>query len=320
MYKKLLYRLPDNYNKNDNSNIGKLYQVLSKELEILEKVFEDIEESKDIDKATNKSLELIGKNVLEYRNHDDEWYRKFIKIKILANRSVGDFRTINTVADFLIGDSFLGVEETWKYPYFEDIAGLAGTIKSGFGDMFKTPIVTNALDRTRAGGVKWHWLVKAEEEHRLNIAITNRSLRANKYGIKTIEDFNMGNLLNIGISSRQAKFENFSIKTIEDMEIEHKLNIGIATRKLKNLEIDSYRWKLDSIRTGFNLGDISIAPRRFKPYGAPDRLYSIYVEDNTVKTSICQYPDFLAQGFVNDFELGKGSAVEIGRASCRERV
>lgn len=154
MFNKLITRLPDNYKKNKSSNIGKLYQIYSRELEQIKKVFKDIKDSRDIDKATNKTLDKIGKNVLELRGtDDDDLYRQMIKTKIIANLSQGDIETINEVAKILVGSSYAGVEETWNNSTFDnEVAGLVMKLREYNPD---TPF--EAFERVRAGGVKLFW-------------------------------------------------------------------------------------------------------------------------------------------------------------------
>jgi len=67
------------------------------------------------------------------------------------------------------------------------------------------------------------------------------------------------------------------------------------------------------IRTKVGLGDIAIAPRRYNnpPQGRPDSLYEIHVDNGIVKTSIREFPDVDELGWVDQFELGNGTGVEI---------
>jgi len=67
------------------------------------------------------------------------------------------------------------------------------------------------------------------------------------------------------------------------------------------------------IRTKVGLGDIAIAPRRYNnpPQGRPDSLYEIHVDNGVVKTSIREFPDVDELGWVDQFELGNGTDVEI---------
>ena len=57
--------------------------------------------------------------------------------------------------------------------------------------------------------------------------------------------------------------------------------------------MDSTYWTVETLREKEGLGDLSIAARRMKAYGSPDRLYNIYVDNGIVKTAMRDYPDYL---------------------------
>lgn len=75
--------------------------------------------------------------------------------------------------------------------------------------------------------------------------------------------------------------------------------------------VDYTYWTVETIRKTSGLGDISVAPRRFRPYGPPNRLYEIHVHNGEVKTAIREYPDRLKDGWKDQFSLGAGSSVAI---------
>ena len=87
-----------------------------------------------------------------------------------------------------------------------------------------------------------------------------------------------------------------------------KMNVRIS--RARTTVMDSDYWTVETIREGNNLSDVSVAPRRFKPYGTPNRIYEIHVNDGQVGTSVREYPDKLKDGFVYQFGLG-GSSVGI---------
>ena len=161
MLNKLLGRLTDNYNKNPDSNIGKWYQIIARELGELERTFEDIKEYQDMDNAVDKTLDHIGKNVLEYRNTaDDDLYRLLIKTKIIANLSKGDIETINEVASVLLGDGFIGLSETWNdSSYNNEPAGLVLNMRNG-----SNTLPFGAIDRIIAGGVGIKWVLEFKQD------------------------------------------------------------------------------------------------------------------------------------------------------------
>ena len=89
-------------------------------------------------------------------------------------------------------------------------------------------------------------------------------------------------------------------------------NLKVVVSRAKTTVSDGDYWTVETIREKANLGDISIAPRRFhKHYGGPDRLYEIHVDGGQVSTAIREYPDKLKQGWQPQFDLGPGSSVAI---------
>lgn len=87
--------------------------------------------------------------------------------------------------------------------------------------------------------------------------------------------------------------------------------VSTLVSRAKNTVQDSDYWTVETIREMDGLGDVSVAPRRFKPYGRPNRLYGIHVHNGEVKTLIREYPDKLRQGWITQFSLGNGSSVGI---------
>lgn len=161
MHLKMLDRITDNYNKNEDGFIGKWYQIVSRELMAVEKAMADIQKYQDIDNAVQSTLDKIGKNVLEYRNaEEDDMYRLFIKTKIIANLSKGDIETINQVATTLLGDGFVGIKETWNLPrYNNEVAGLVLTMRNKANQL---PF--DAINRTIAGGIGVHWVLEYKQD------------------------------------------------------------------------------------------------------------------------------------------------------------
>lgn len=161
MFSKLINRLTSNYDKDENSNIAKLYKIYASELEQIKNTLEKIKLYQDIDNATDRTLDRMGNNALEPRStEDDEIYREFIKTKIIANLSKGDIETINQVATVLLGKSFRGVTETWNQEkYNNEPAGLALVLRNHSKDL---PF--EAIDRTVAGGVGLRWILELKQD------------------------------------------------------------------------------------------------------------------------------------------------------------
>jgi hypothetical protein len=87
--------------------------------------------------------------------------------------------------------------------------------------------------------------------------------------------------------------------------------MSVQVSRARSAVVDSTYWTVETIRTKTGLSDISLAPRRQRPYGRPDRIYEIHVDNGIVKTTIREYPDLLKDGWQHQFELGAGSAVAV---------
>ncbi len=112
-YEEAFGRLPERFRKPNNE---KLYYVLyGYGFDEMEKALEGVEDSRDLKKASGKSLDLLGANVGQLRQgEDDERYRLLIQTKIIANLSMGDIPTINHVLTTLIDEKYLGLVEGFK--------------------------------------------------------------------------------------------------------------------------------------------------------------------------------------------------------------
>lgn len=85
----------------------------------------------------------------------------------------------------------------------------------------------------------------------------------------------------------------------------------VVVSRAKNAVYDSSYWAVETIREISGLGDVSVAPRRLKTYGRPDRIYEVHIRDGQIYTSIREYPDKLREGFKTQFSLGSGSSVGL---------
>lgn len=88
-----------------------------------------------------------------------------------------------------------------------------------------------------------------------------------------------------------------------------KMNITIA--RARSSIIDSSYFNIEKIRTKEGIGDISIAARRLRPYGSPDRLYEIHIDNGIAKTAIREYPDEEREGWKSQFEIGEAKSVAV---------
>lgn len=113
----------------------------------------------------------------------------------------------------------------------------------------------------------------------------------------------------------RAKLGN-QFQTIHN-ESDPRLLVSIA--RARATVVDSTYWTVETIREGAGLGDVSVAPRRNRPYGAPNRIYNIYVQNGQVGTAIREYPDRLKDGWKDQFSLGAGTSVGIAFDGYWER-
>jgi hypothetical protein len=100
-------------------------------------------------------------------------------------------------------------------------------------------------------------------------------------------------------------------KSIQTIGTDANPKMQVSVARAKTAVIDSDYWTVETIRQTSGLGEVSVAPRRLKPFGRPNRIYEIHVHNGEVKTSIREYPDKLKEGWKHQFSLGSGSSVAI---------
>lgn len=110
-YKELFDLLPERYRKPTTEKV--YYAIFDDRAKIRQALWE-VEQSRDIDKAYGKTLDKFGENVGQFRlDEDDDLYRQLIKVRIIANLSLGNIPTINKVLSVLTKDVYLGLKEVW---------------------------------------------------------------------------------------------------------------------------------------------------------------------------------------------------------------
>lgn len=118
MYEKAWERLPERFRKENNL---KLYYVLYGGFDEVFAALDEIRMSRDLDKAYGKTLDRIGANVGQFRlDEDDDLYRQLIKVRIIANLSLGNIPTINKVLSVLTKDVYLGLREAWDKTEYQN--------------------------------------------------------------------------------------------------------------------------------------------------------------------------------------------------------
>lgn len=104
IYRFLLEKLTDNYNKDPKSVLGKLLKIFADELTEVRNTLKKTKEWRDVDNAEGYGLDRIGFNVRQFRGMaPDEIYRVLIKSRIARNRSDGSINTIIQVLSMALG-------------------------------------------------------------------------------------------------------------------------------------------------------------------------------------------------------------------------
>ncbi|MEG3016085.1 MAG: hypothetical protein RR820_05835, partial [Carnobacterium sp.] len=95
MLNKMLSMIPDAFAKTKETNFGKLFIILSEQVNGVTQTVEKIENWRSIDEAKGIVLDKIGADLEQYRGMaDDEIYRLLIKSRIIRAQSSGTFDDI----------------------------------------------------------------------------------------------------------------------------------------------------------------------------------------------------------------------------------
>lgn len=114
----MLKKLPDVFNKREDSNLAKLLNIISAEIDEARDTLELIEAWRDVDQAEGEVLDRIGYNVMQFRGEvNDDIYRILIKSKIARNQSTG---AVNTIIDILAFTLDIDFDEVQIKEMFED--------------------------------------------------------------------------------------------------------------------------------------------------------------------------------------------------------
>ena len=94
-YERLEKNLSDYYDKNENSNITKIFKLIKQSQSKFDDEIAFLQESLDIYNAKGKTLDLYGDIYGQLRGSmDDDKYRLFILLKIAQNRAGSDHASI----------------------------------------------------------------------------------------------------------------------------------------------------------------------------------------------------------------------------------
>ena len=211
LYYKAWRRLPERFRKPNNLD---LYYVLYGGYGELEKGFASINDSRNIDKAQGETLDKLGANVGQFRfGEDDDLYRLLIRIRIIANLSIGDIPTINKIMSILVKDIFLGIKETWSYE----------------------------KHRNEPAAIV---LQLSEIWSNIPLEIINRIKAA---GVRVILETYLHQTIFYGMYGQKAKHYKVLPNKVEDKEFENQVFMGMATyhKKIKRVAIMPDVWTLN---------------------------------------------------------------------------
>ena len=162
--KNMITRLTSNYNKNENSNIYKLFSILAPEVECLKDIFEKIESWQGIKNAQGHALDLIGDDVRQERlGLNDEQYRPMLRFKVSLNKSNADIDSVNTAIKSITEDNFIRLHE--GYNYINEPASIVIRLKS-----FDKNVRYDLIDDILAAGIRANLKVEKQTHDKLYIA------------------------------------------------------------------------------------------------------------------------------------------------------
>ncbi|HDR8076501.1 TPA: DUF2612 domain-containing protein [Bacillus cereus] len=117
IYTKMIKRITDNYNRNENSNISKMMKLAAHHIQENEELLNRIHDWRDIDQAEGVTLDYIGRNIGQDRiGFDDAAYRFLIKSRIIRNNSDGSIPSILRFVSLILGveKKFVKIQEKWS--------------------------------------------------------------------------------------------------------------------------------------------------------------------------------------------------------------
>ncbi|AIQ63323.1 hypothetical protein PSTEL_09730 [Paenibacillus stellifer] len=119
--KDMLRRFADTYNKDPNSNLGKLISILHEQLAAVGETLETVRDWRSIDSAAGTTLDKIGTNIVQPRGAaTDEVYRVLLKSKIARNLSKTDVNTIIQVLALALDCDYSDIRIQEKFDDLED--------------------------------------------------------------------------------------------------------------------------------------------------------------------------------------------------------
>ena len=157
--------MPQRFGNNSlDSNIGKFFQILNRQMQELETVFSDLVNILDLDTATSAQLDIFLSNLDVQRGSlDDIDVRKFVKTEIQSNFSKGQISTVREVSNVVLGENGLhGIEETWEQSRFSNQRNGLALLVSNLAQDIDIPEPT--IEKTVAAGIKTFYEIVEETE------------------------------------------------------------------------------------------------------------------------------------------------------------
>ena len=186
--KNMITRLTSNYNKNESSNVYKLFSIISIEIESLKAVFDKIESWRSIRNAEGTTLDLIGEDIMQDRQGmSDEQYRPMLRFKSSLNKSATDINSVNTALKSITDNAFIRIHEGYNYRDINEPASIMIELKE-----YNPNIQYEMIDTIRAAGVRAHLRAIAEIKDCINIKSLNinaEEITIYPYNIKQINRY-----------------------------------------------------------------------------------------------------------------------------------
>lgn len=173
----LLKKLTDVFNKNADSNIGKIFQIVSNQMNDMQSTLDTMEIWRDIDLAEGVVLDRIGYEILQEPRGgvSDEEYRLKIKTRIIVNYlSDGDIETIIKLLEVYLGDHVINVQTAANVnegPFAGQPATLIITLKVHDEIIF---VPFQEISRVLVGGVGAQW--EYINERIFNLSMTPQTI------------------------------------------------------------------------------------------------------------------------------------------------
>lgn len=198
-------RLPERFRK---PNTKDLYYVLYGGYGEIEKAFIDVMESRNIEKAYGKTLDNLGGNVGQFRQgEDDELYRRLIQVRIIANLSIGNIPTINTVMSALVKEIYLGLEEVWLD---DDRGNEPSAIKLNLTD-FSASFPIDLIMSIKSAGVRVLFSVYKEKHQNIYYAMADQRKKTLTIYPNMAEDQKAILSINYGIGTYEKVIHTHSV-------------------------------------------------------------------------------------------------------------